>query len=114
MVRKENPSILETLFECAQQYRDDNSVRKAIVQEEIADLKAQIVKKQEELEAINSSQRSFANFQGKIGDNYQCPRCWMFDGILAWLSPVHSNTPLDFFSCNKCGTDFPGIPRETA
>jgi hypothetical protein len=38
----------------------------------------------------------------------------MFDGVFAWLSSVSSETQQDFFSCNRCGTDFTGIPKEAA
>lgn len=114
MMREEHPSILETLFERARQYHEDNRARKGSVQEELSELETQIAKKRQELDAINFRHRLFASFQGRIGDNYQCPRCLMFDGVFAWLSPVSSKTQLDFFSCNKCGTEFTGIPKEAA
>jgi hypothetical protein len=111
MMKEESPSILETLFECAGRYYEQRQAQAALVRTQIAELKEQITKKQEELEQINFSPELFANFRGRIVNRYQCPRCWVLDGVIAWLGPIPGDTSDDLFRCDKCNADFAGVER---
>jgi len=43
-----------------------------------------------------------ANFQIKIGADYQCPQCWIADERRSVLTPIPSDTPDDIFRCSVC------------
>jgi predicted RNA-binding Zn-ribbon protein involved in translation (DUF1610 family) len=45
-----------------------------------------------------------ASFQAKIGNDYQCPQCWIIEeNRRSVLSPRSSETSDDIFVCRHCG-----------
>jgi hypothetical protein len=51
--------------------------------------------------ARSASKRGF-DFQAKIGNDYQCPDCWMRSGVHEALYPVPGRHPReDLFKCSN-------------
>jgi len=58
------------------------------------------------LDAAKLAQQRLANFQIVIGEEYQCPRCWIERATHASLRPMDGSTDSeDFFRCSGCGWD---------
>jgi DNA-directed RNA polymerase subunit RPC12/RpoP len=41
-------------------------------------------------------------FAPELDGNYQCPICWVSNGIHADLTPIQSDTTDDLFRCENC------------
>ena len=51
--------------------------------------------------------RSFVGYVTKIDRHYQCPRCWVRDGLRSDVRPVTSGTDdHDILRCDTCSGDF--------
>lgn len=59
-----------------------------------------------QLHSANLASDRLANFEAKIGLDYQCPHCWIEHETRSALTPVGRATRTeDFFHCNTCGLD---------
>lgn len=49
----------------------------------------------------------FQSFIPRLDHAYQCPKCWIRDGIRSSLRPVHGTDEYDVLRCNRdaCGVD---------
>ena len=68
--------------------------------EELAHRKARL---EAELHAATTSCERLAHFQARIGRNYQCPKCWVRDGMNHTVRAVPSHNEADVFRCDRCG-----------
>jgi hypothetical protein len=66
-----------------------------IVESRAAHLKA-------ERDKANLAPKRLANFQVMIGDDYQCPRCWIEHERESALSVAPSDGPDDILRCREC------------
>ena len=57
------------------------------------------------LALANSAIVRLDRFDPVIGDDYQCPHCWVTDGIRSKIVPIPSNTAVDWFRCVTCHTE---------
>jgi hypothetical protein len=67
---------------------------------EIEDRKAKLLA---ERDLARGARERLANFEVKIGTDYQCPDCWISRGIRSALYAIGSNERrLDAFRCRTC------------
>ncbi len=74
------------------------------LQGEILDLEIKTVLQKTELDKANLASQRAANFPIKIGIDYQCPRCWIFEEKRSGLVPRPSPPRRDIFECSDCGS----------
>src|SRR5258708_7033627 len=96
-------SIVQQLGEYAAQLAEQNQQRRAGLERELGDLQVQIAQKQAMPDTLGFGHQRLANFQVKIGPDYQCPRCWIMLEKRSALRPIGGGTNTeDFFRCNDC------------
>src|ERR1700730_10131209 len=59
-----------------------------------------------ELDAAHLAHDRLANFQIKLGTDYQCPRCWIEHETRAALTPLPGIAREDVFHCRDCQFEF--------
>ncbi|HEV8015845.1 MAG TPA: hypothetical protein VGP48_09945 [Stellaceae bacterium] len=98
----------ETRFrEIAEQMAEYASARASQHQRELKEAELRKAEIEAKLRSANAALDRLANFQVKIGADYQCPACWIENETKAILRPVGGGTDADdFFRCNKCGAEF--------
>ncbi len=57
------------------------------------------------LELANSALVRLDRFDPIIGDNHQCPYCWVTNGVRSKIAPIPSDTAVDWFRCETCHTE---------
>ena len=60
------------------------------------------------LEAARRAQQRFFDYRPRIGRGFQCPRCWIRNGVRATLAPVPDEQ--DIMRCHTCEADWVVIP----
>ena len=59
------------------------------------------------LDSAHLAGNRLANFKVKVGPYYQCPQCWIFNGVQSALKSIPSGgSREDIFRCDVCGFDF--------
>ena len=57
------------------------------------------------LELAQSALARHDRFDPIIGDDHQCPVCWVTDGVRSKIVPILSDTAVDWFRCKTCHTE---------
>src|SRR5271157_1071839 len=77
--------------------------RASNLQRELAETEDRKAQLEAQLHAANLAHKRLAEFQVKIGTDYQCPRCWIDHETRAALTPIGGGTDKeDFFRCHTC------------
>jgi len=72
-------------------------------QKEIDETKRRLDELTAKLKAAQEAPARLDGFDVQIGSDYQCPHCWMKDGIKSTLRPVgNPDGDADRFRCNAC------------
>ncbi len=81
-------------------------------QERGAELKIEILEAEQHkseaevaLQLANAAIVRLDRFDPIIGDDHQCPNCWVTDGIRSKIVPIPSDTAVDWFRCVTCHTE---------
>ena len=72
---------------------------------EISDAEQRKSQAQSALELANSASARLDHFDPVIGDDHQCPNCWVIDGVRSKIVPIPSDTDVDWFRCKTCHTE---------
>lgn len=94
------------LRRAAREAADYAQARVSQFERELADLEKRLADAKAKRDTARLAPKRLADFQVKIGADYQCPRCWISEGVHASIRPVPSNTRDDLFGCRRCGSDF--------
>jgi hypothetical protein len=76
------------------------------LEQEVSDLEMRLAQKKAERDAARLAPKRLADFQVKIGADYQCPHCWMENGIHSPLHGIPGSAREDVFRCRTCGNTF--------
>ena len=95
-------SIAHGISDLAAQMAEESQQRAATLQAKLQEIEAQRTEVQAELDAAKLARQRLANFQVQIGLNFQCPQCWIYNGVQSSLRPIPSGTGEDVFRCDIC------------
>lgn len=70
------------------------------------DLQTQLAVVKAQFEATDLAIDRLNSFRVTIDGEYQCPRCWIAQGVSAPLIPQPSDTSQDWFKCRVCHHEF--------
>jgi hypothetical protein len=74
------------------------------IRNELADAERRKAKAEDKLERAQSAGGRIDSFEPQSsGGIYQCPHCWIDEGIHSDLNPIPSDTNFDWFRCKTCG-----------
>ena len=106
-------SIEAELVKRAREIAEAMHERRSSLVEKKAELEAQLRSLDAELASPVDTDRRLAAFQPKIGDDLQCPYCWIYDGAQRPLSAMgrgaedaHIAAEVDLFRCHSCNNPF--------
>jgi len=82
--------------------------RYASLQRELAQIEAQRAAIEQQLKTAGLAAQRLHRFQPQIGEDFQCPRCWIERERRSILTPVSTGRAQreDFFRCGDCGFEF--------
>jgi hypothetical protein len=99
------PDVVKALVAKAEQIASTMQNRVRILEAARADLERSNAP-EVDLQAANVLRERLANFEARIGRNYQCPRCWVRDGTNYTIRAVPSPNQDDVLRCDRCGGDW--------
>ena len=99
-------SIAEQISEIAAALARDAEQRAKDLQRQLLALEARALAIKTELDAAHLAHDRLANFQIKLGADYQCPRCWIENETRAALIPLPGIAREDVFHCRDCQFEF--------
>src|SRR5262249_47081075 len=76
--------------------------RWADVQQELRGMQARMAQMQTELQTAKLASQRALNFEFKVDGQYQCPRCWVLDGVKSNIPPIPGGDRDDRFVCRTC------------
>jgi hypothetical protein len=77
------------------------------LEREIFDLETVLAKKKAERDSASLAPQRLANFDVKLGTDYQCPSCWIERETRSSLRPTRNGTDTeDYVGCPKCHREF--------
>ena len=76
--------------------------RKLDLEKEQSDLKLSLAQAKAGLEATDLAIYRLGRFSVTLGAEYQCPRCWIAQGVPSSLIPQPGDTKEDWFKCRIC------------
>ena len=94
------------LIHRAQDVAEAAQQRIARLKQEIGKLKTKLAIAETALESANSAIDRLDSFLPIMGDDHQCPNCWVADGVRCPLKPIPSETGIDRFRCETCHREF--------
>ena len=78
----------------------------------ISELEVQLGSLRVSLSSATEAERRSGDFAPTLEGNYQCPQCWVQDGLSTSLKPTSGANPdSDYFDCSKCGYDLEIGPK---
>jgi hypothetical protein len=103
-------SIVDVVSAQSVQRAQALAARSPIIRAEIAQLKAEIVLKEADLEMATTSLSRAEEFGKMVQEGPLCPSCWIDRAEKASLRPVgrapEDDPRIDLFRCNKCNLKF--------
>ena len=76
--------------------------RKLDLEKEQLDLKLSLAQVKADLEATDHAIYRLGRFSPTLGAEYQCPRCWIAQGVPSSLIPQPRGTKEDCLKCRIC------------
>ncbi|MCF8469332.1 MAG: hypothetical protein K9G30_00960 [Parvibaculum sp.] len=98
-------SIESAIMQAGLEVANDIQRRIAGFEKKKAQLENELSINQAALNAAQLCHDHFADFQVKVGADYQCPRCWINNESRSTLRPVPSDTDTDILHCPNCQLD---------
>ena len=95
-------SITVQLVQLAGAIAQDESARVEILLTEISQLENRLAELRANCDLAKNSVGRLDQFAPEIGGNYQCPMCWVSNGLHGDLRPIPSDTKDDLFRCENC------------
>ena len=95
--------IESKLVEQAKQSAQILAIKLPALQRELESALASVRELNNKIEIAESAQERAASFQSRIGDYFQCPRCWIEDGAHAELESIFSDDKSEVLRCAACG-----------
>jgi hypothetical protein len=96
-----NMSIESELLRMAQEVVAESQAGSAYAYKAYVDAQARTAQLKAKLDFANLAEDRLANFQAKIGADYQCPRCWVEQNSRAPLFPRRGAEREDIFECRN-------------
>jgi len=100
----EYPAI--SLIQAAGEIADGLKNRKASLERDLAALDARAAELERQLSVVGNVDNRFASYEPKVGNELQCPKCWMKHGQRGTITPTPGTNKEDHFRCNRCDTEF--------
>ena len=93
-------STSQQIFEIAEEIVQHMEARRSALQAELAKIEARKREIDLALRATKLGRERLANFQIKIGPDYQCPSCWVRNEQRTTLSAIPSDTKDNLYRCD--------------
>ena len=93
------------LYRCAAEAARTAQERGAKLKIEISHAEQRKSEAEAALELANSALSRHDRFDPIIGDDHQCPYCWITNGVRSKIVPIPSDTDVDWFRCKTCHTE---------
>jgi hypothetical protein len=87
----------------ARERAEGASHRASELERQIAELQFRRLQLDEQYSAADEARKRLANYEMKVGADYQCPCCWIDRGARAPLQEMPSGTDIELFRCTMCG-----------
>src|SRR3546814_816298 len=94
------------LRQAAIQIANGFQARRLELERQLEKVKLEVIEIEASLVAADVAVKRLANFRVNLGGDYQCPRCWITQGVNAPLVPQASSTEIDHFACRQCHSDY--------
>ncbi len=91
------------LEQLAMKEADSLKQYEARIEEEVLKLEEQKATLIARRNAARLGSQRLLNFEPALGENFQCPRCWIHDEIRSALTPIPGTSHKDLFRCQTCG-----------
>lgn len=75
----------------------------ARLQREQPELEKRLAEKQAQLDLASLAPKRLANYVVRVGADYQCPRCWIYEEKRSRMLPRPGPPRQDIFECVVCG-----------
>jgi hypothetical protein len=76
------------------------------LEQELREVEERKAELERQLRATRGSPNRLANYQPRIGQDFQCPRCWIENEFRVRLSTVPGTDEIDIMHCHNCGADW--------
>jgi hypothetical protein len=77
--------------------------------EKIAEAEKRKAEIESEIRKSRAAAARLSEFDPYDGYDYQCPRCWIVDGVRAKIKPItRDEARIDYFQCERCGEETSG------
>ena len=98
--------IEDELRKAAREIAEQAKARVTHLEREIIDLEKRLAEAKAKCDSARLAPQRLANYQVKLGADYQCPRCWIDSETLSLLRPVRGHGAQDFLECDRCNSDY--------
>ena len=98
--------VEQVLVEEASSFATELQNEAGALQEEIRKLEEARGEKQEKLDAAKSAAKRLEEYKPRVGGIFQCPRCWMLNGVRSEVRNVPGDKEHDLYRCNICPAEF--------
>ena len=98
-------SIVRNLSDLAQEIGEELQSRRSALDAELLRLEAHARDIRAELGSMDLARERLSSFQVQIGEQYQCPNCWVRHEAQSVLVPTPSDAKDDYFRCETCGCE---------
>lgn len=99
-------SIKDSLAEAAAQIAERLTRKDAELQKRSRELQFELKKIETQRDFAGGAAKRLLDFHVTVGTDYQCPNCWISEGVHHALYPVPSTNSDDIMRCGRCGFDF--------
>jgi hypothetical protein len=98
-------SIVRNLSDLAQEIGEELQSRRSVLDAELLRVEAHAREIRAELGSMDLARERLSSFQVQIGEQYQCPNCWVRDEAQSVLVPIPPDAKDDYFRCETCGCE---------
>lgn len=93
-------------WEIARQVADRAQLGGAQPIEKISDFQNGLTQAKSQRDAARLASQRLLDYRVSIEHVFQCPKCWILEGIETPLRPTVGTRDQDIFRCERCGVDF--------
>jgi hypothetical protein len=100
-------NIAAHLSLAADEFEAEFKPREVALEAEMAALRKKMKDVEAVLETVRMGHKRRLEFSPSLGGKFQCPRCWVLDGVRANLKPSGGGTNVeDFMCCSECDHEY--------
>jgi len=97
---------MAVLRQRAKEYALQLNAKDSQLQQELLELKRQVLAKEREIKFAGEATKRFLDFSPSLAGVVQCPCCWILWQVRTDLHTVRGTADADEFACSACGSSF--------